>query len=75
MNRTPSNRSDPSHELSFISLEDDDSSKSLKRKRDGPPNELRIQVEPGRNKNRLLNKYDGCPWIVEGKNYDKGVIG
>lgn len=77
MNQTPSHRFDSPHELSFISLEDD--AKRLKKKSDDSANnEVKntTEVQLCNYKNRHLNnKYIGCPWIVKGKHYCKGIVG
>ena len=59
---------------SFISLEDSDYAKGQKRKRDGS-NKASTAIGLSKHRNRLIGKYNGCPWLVEGKHYSKGVLG
>lgn len=73
MNRLPSEGPQSASE-SFILLEDNDYTKGLKRKRDGS-NKASTAIGLSKHRNRLIGKYNGCPWFVPEKRYSKGVIG
>merc|ERR1712071_372313 len=51
-----------------------DYAKGLKRKRDGS-NKASTAIGLSKFRNRLIGKYEGCPWLVRGKRYTKGIIG
>lgn len=72
MNRIPSEG--PASNESFILLEDNDYNKGLKRKRDGS-NKASTAIGLSKHRNRLIGKYNGCPWLVPGKHYPKGILG
>lgn len=59
---------------SYILLDENDYAKGLKRKRDGS-NKASTAVGLTRNRARLIGKYDGCPWLIQGKHYSKGIVG
>merc|ERR1712071_701178 len=59
---------------SYILLDDNDYAKGLKRKRDGS-NKASTAIGLSKFRNRLIGKYEGCPWLVRGKRYTKGIIG
>jgi len=59
---------------SYILLDDNDYAKGLKRKRDGS-NKASTTIGLSKNRNRLIGKYEGCPWLVRGKRYPKGILG
>ena len=59
---------------SYILLDDNDYAKGLKRKRDGS-NKASTMIGLSKYRNRLIGKYEGCPWLVRGKRYTKGIIG
>ena len=59
---------------SYILLDENDYAKGLKRKRDGS-NKASTAVGLTRNRARLIGKYDGCPWLIQGKHYPKGIVG
>ena len=61
---------------SYIVLEDNEQSdyaKGMKRKRDG--NKASTAIGMSKYRNRLIGKYEGCPWLVSGKKYSKGIVG
>lgn len=64
----------PQSTESFIPLEDNDYAKGLKRKRDGS-NKASTAMGLSKHRNRLIGKYNGCPWLLPGKCYPKGVLG
>lgn len=61
---------------SYIVLEDNEQSdyaKGMKRKRDG--NKASTAIGMSKYRNRLIGKYEGCPWLISSKKYSKGIIG
>ncbi|XP_057368151.1 terminal nucleotidyltransferase 4B-like [Daphnia carinata] len=72
MNHLPSEG--PSTTESFILLEDNDYAKGQKRKRDGS-NKASTAIGLSKHRSRLIGKYNGCPWLLHGKHYSKGVLG
>lgn len=82
-NLSTSNMSHPSHQNPqssadpYIALDDSelpDYAKGLKRKRD-VANRASTAIGMSKFRNRLIGKYEGCPWRVWGKRYSKGIIG
>lgn len=72
MNHLPSKN--PQSVDSYILLDDGDSAKGLKRKRDGS-NKASTACGLSKHRQRLIGKYDGCPWLVPGKQYSTGIVG
>lgn len=59
---------------SFILLDENDYAKGLKRKREGS-NKASTAMGLTKNRKSLIGKYDGCPWLIKGKHYSKGIVG
>lgn len=63
---------------SYIVLDENDElpdyAKGLKRKRDST-NKASTAMGMSKFRNRLIGKYEGCPWLVRGKRYSRGIIG
>ena len=72
MNQLPSRNPQPMD--SYISLDDSDYSKGLKRKRDGS-NKASTACGLSKHRPTLIGKYDGCPWLLPGKCYSRGILG
>lgn len=60
---------------SFILLEESGHSKGLKRKRDGSNKASTALGLSSKHRQRLIGKYEGCPWLLDGKQYSTGIIG
>lgn len=59
---------------SYILVDENDYAKGLKRKRD-VSNKASTSMGLSKHRNRLIGKYNGCPWMIPGKVYSKGING
>lgn len=75
MNNFPSKNTIPIMDP-LVAIEDGEYSKGFKRKRDGSNKASTASgLSSCKHRQRLIGKYNGCPWLFPGKQYSTGIVG